>query len=87
MSLNSKASVLAAGRGKTSSLSMLVNGVADPVNSGIVSNDGVIRIDHDHLVVLEGGILVDPVRVQHSKVHAGTASCGKKIRYRYKKII
>ena len=65
--------MFAAGRGKTSSLSMLMNGVADPVDSGIVSNRYVVRIDQDHLVVLEGGILVDPVRVEHSEVHASTA--------------
>jgi len=73
VALNSEASMFAASRGKTSSLSMLVDGVADPVDSGIVSNRYVVRIDHDYLVVLEGGILVDPVRVEHSEVHAGTA--------------
>ncbi len=71
--------MFAASGGKTSSLSMLMDGVADPVDSGIVSNRYVVRIDHDYLVVLEGGILVDPVRVEHSEVHAGTTGCYNEI--------
>ena len=65
--------MFAAGRGETSSLSMLMDGIADPVDSRIVSNRYVVRIDHDHLIVLESGILVDPVRVEYSEVHAGAA--------------
>ena len=73
MTLDSEASVLPAGRGKTSSLSMLMDGVDDPVDSGVVSDSNVVRIDQDDLVVLEGGVLVDPVRVQDTEVHAGAA--------------
>jgi hypothetical protein len=53
---------------------MLVYRVADPVNSRIISDSNVERIDHDHLVISVGSILVDPVRVQHTKVSTDTSS-------------
>ena len=34
-----------------------VNGVADPVDTGVTANDLVHRVDHDHLVVFVDGIL------------------------------
>jgi hypothetical protein len=61
-------SVLLADRGKATSLSVLVDGVGDPVDSG-VSSDGLVRgIDEDDLVVLVNTVLVDPVRVKDSQV-------------------
>jgi hypothetical protein len=56
--------------GKTTGLTTLVNGVGDPVDTGIAT-DGLVRgVDKDDLKVLVGGILVDPVRVQHTEVSA-----------------
>lgn len=55
-------------RSKTSSLSVLVHWVDDPVVSG-VSSDGVVGWVHqDDLKVLVGGVRVNPVRVQDSQV-------------------
>lgn len=59
---------------KTSSFSVLVNWVDDPVVSS-VSSDGVVRWVHqDDFVVLVGGVLVDPVRVQHSQVGSSSTN-------------
>lgn len=59
---------LLSSRSKTSGFSVLVHGVDNPVVSG-VSSDGLVRGVHQNdLVVLVGGVLVDPVRVQHSQV-------------------
>lgn len=59
---------------KTSSFSVLVNWVDDPVVSS-VSSDGVVRWVHqDDFVVLVGGVLVDPVRVQHSQVSSSSTN-------------
>jgi len=44
-----------------------VNGLGDPLDSGIISDGGVEGIDQDHFVVLVGSILVDPVGVQHTE--------------------
>lgn len=58
---------------KTSGLSVLVDWVDDPVDSW-VSSDGVVRWVHqDNLVVLVGGVLVNPVRVQDSQVGSSSA--------------
>ena len=73
VTLNSQTSVFAAGRSQTTSLSVLVDRVADPVNTSIVSDIDVVRINNDNLVVFVGGILVDPIRVQHSHVTVNTS--------------
>lgn len=58
---------------KTSGLSVLVDWVDNPVDSW-VSSDGVVRWVHqDNLVVLVGGVLVNPVRVQDSQVSSSSA--------------
>lgn len=65
---------LLAGSGKTSGLSVLVHRVDDPVVSW-VSSDGIVRWVHQNdLVVLVGGVLVDPVGVQHSQVAGSSAN-------------
>lgn len=65
---------LLAGSGKTSGLSVLVHWVDNPVVSG-VSSDGVVGWVHqDDLEVLVGGVLVNPVRVQHSQVASSSAN-------------
>lgn len=61
---------LLAGGGKTTSLTVLVDGVDDPVDAGITADGLVLGVDKDDLVVLVGAVLVDPVGVQDAKVGA-----------------
>lgn len=63
-----KTSVLLANRGKASGLSVLVDSVGDPVDSGVSSDSLVRRVNKDDLVVLVDTVLVDPVRVKDSEV-------------------
>lgn len=74
MSLDTKTSVLLAGGGESPSLAVLVNGLYDPVDAGIVSDADVVRIDKNYFEIFVGGILVDPVRVEDAEVHASTTS-------------
>jgi len=57
----SKTTRLLASSGETTSFSVLVNGVDDPVDSGVSSDSLVRRINKDDLEVLVCRILVDPV--------------------------
>ena len=59
---------LSAGRSKTTHLAMLVDRVDDPVDTGVVTDLGVGRVYKNYFVVLHGGVLVDPVRVQYTQV-------------------
>jgi hypothetical protein len=61
VSLDSETSVLLAGGCESSSLTVLMNRVTDPVDTRIVTDLGVGRIDKDDLIVLHGSILVNPV--------------------------
>jgi hypothetical protein len=74
VALDAKTTVLAASGSKTTSLSVLVDRVNDPVDSGVVADSEVLGIDKDDLVVLVGGILVNPVGVEDAKVVASTTS-------------
>jgi len=47
---------------------VLVDGVDDPVDAGVVADGFMGRIDKDNLVVFEGRILVDPVGIENAKV-------------------
>jgi len=62
--------VLAASRGESTQLTVLVRGLGDPLHAGVVANSVVLRIDQDDLVVLVGQVLVHPVGVQHTEVAA-----------------
>lgn len=53
---------------------MLHDGLADPVNAGIVADNHMLGIDKDDLIVFVSGILVHPVGVQHSEVSTSSAS-------------
>jgi len=59
---------LASGTGESSHFAVLVDGVDDPVDAGVVADLLVAGIDEDDFVVLHGGVLVDPVRVENTKV-------------------
>lgn len=52
---------------------MLVDGVDDPVDAGIDADRLVLGVNEDDLVVLVGGVLVDPVRVEDAQVGAAAA--------------
>jgi hypothetical protein len=58
---------------ETTGFAVLVDWVDDPVDAGIAADGLVLRVDEDNLVVLIGGILVDPVRVQNTQVGAATS--------------
>lgn len=73
VSLHSEASVLAASRSESTSFSVLVDRVDDPVDAWVVSDHNVLRINHDDFEVFVGGILVDPVRVEDAEVSASSA--------------
>lgn len=59
-----------AGGGEATGLAVLVDGVDDPVDAGIDADGLVVGVDEDDLVVLVGGVLVDPVGVQDAQVSA-----------------
>jgi len=63
-------SVLLASSGQTTQLTVLVNGVADPVNAGIAADGLVLGVDENDLEVFVCGVLVDPVRIEDSQVGA-----------------
>ena len=65
---------LLSGGGEATELTVLVDGVADPVDAGVVADDLVHGVDQDDLKVPVGRILVDPVRVEHAEVSAPAAS-------------
>ena len=52
----------------------LVDGVADPVDTGVAADGLVLGVDKDNLVVLVGRVLVDPVGVQDTQVGAAAAN-------------
>jgi len=66
--------VLAARRGQAAHLAVLVHGVCHPVHLWVVADRLVLRVHHNHFVVLVGGVLVHPVRVQHPQVARAAAN-------------
>ena len=73
-----EAAGLLAGGGEAAGLAVLVDGVDDPVDAGVLADDLVLRVDEDDLVVLVGRVLVDPVRVEDAQV--GTAAADTLLR-------
>lgn len=49
-----QATALLAGRGETTSLAVLVDGLDDPVDAGVAADGLVLGIDEDDFVVLVG---------------------------------
>lgn len=64
---------LLAGGGEAAGLAVLVDGVDDPVDAGILADGLVLGVDEDDLVVLVGRVLVDPVGVEDAQVGAAAA--------------
>ena len=50
-----------------------MGGRDDPVNTRIVADSSVLRIDQDHFEVLVGGILINPITVKNSQVSTDTS--------------
>ena len=65
---------LLAGRSKTTGLTVLVNGVGDPVDAGIAADGLVVGVDTDDLEVLVHTVLVHPVRVEHTQIGSLTTN-------------
>jgi len=63
-----ESSGLASCRGKSTALTVLVYRVTDPVDTRIITDLRVGRIDKDDLIVLHGSVLVNPVRVEYAKI-------------------
>ena len=74
MTLSLEASVLDASGGKTASLSTLVLGGGNPVDSGVASDSLVVRVNKDDFVELEGSVLTNPVGVENSEVSATSSN-------------
>ena len=53
---------------------MLVHGVYDPVDAGVVSDRDVLGINKDDFIIFVCSVLVDPVRVKNSEIIAVSAS-------------
>jgi hypothetical protein len=66
-------SALLARRCQATRLTMLVHRIADPVDARIAADSLVVWIYEDDFKVFVRGILVDPVRVEHTHVGAATA--------------
>jgi len=51
---------------------VLVGGLADPVDPGVVSDRRVVRVNHDNFIPLVHRILAHPIGIQYSKSAALT---------------
>ena len=68
MSTLAQTTSLSARASKTSALPVLVHGVYNPVDAGVIADLRVGRINQNNFVILHGGVLVDPVGVEHTQV-------------------
>jgi len=68
MSTLAKTTSLSSSTSKSSALPVFVHRVDDPVDTRIIADLSVGRIDKDDFVVFHGGVLVDPVRVENTEV-------------------
>ena len=69
-----KTSRFLTGGGETSELSVGLLTGADPVDAGVVSDSGVVGVDHDDFVEFVRSILSNPVGVEDSEVRALAAN-------------
>ena len=68
MSTLAETTSLASSGSEPTHFAVLVYGVDDPVDAGVVADLGVAGVDEDDFVVFHGGVLVDPVGVEHTEV-------------------
>ena len=52
----------------------LVHRLDNPVDAGVTADSLVLRVDKDDLEVLIGGVLVDPVGVEDTKIATAAAN-------------
>jgi len=64
---------LLASGSKTTRLAVLVDRLDDPVDAGIAADGLVLGVDKNNLVVLVGGVLVNPIGVENAQVGAAAA--------------
>jgi len=64
---------LLASGGEAAHLAVLVHGLDDPVDAGVLADGLVLGVDEDDLEVLVGRVLVDPVGVEDAEVGAAAA--------------
>ena len=50
-----------------------MDGVNDPVDTWIIADGLVLRVNQNDFEVFVGGILVDPVRIEHTEIGATSA--------------
>lgn len=74
VTLDSQTTMLAASRSQTTAFAVLVDGVADPVDTRIVSDVQVAGVNNNNFVVLESSVLVNPIRVQDTHVSVNTTN-------------
>lgn len=67
MAPSSETPVLLSSWCKSTKLPVLVDCITDPVDSRIISDYLVCLVNQDHFIILVGGVLIDPVRVQNSQ--------------------
>jgi hypothetical protein len=65
---------LATGRGQSAELAVLVHSIADPVDTGIVTDGLVSGVNKNDLKVLINSVLVNPVRVENAESSALAAN-------------
>merc|ERR1719201_927350 len=68
------AATLATGSGEAAHLTVLHDGLADPVDAGIRADDAVRWVHKDDLEVLVHAVHGHPVRVEHAQVAAAAAN-------------
>ncbi len=66
-------SVLLAGGGKATGLSVLLLVGGNPVNSGVAGHSLVVGVNHDDFEEFEGTVLTNPVGVEDAEVSAASA--------------
>mmetsp|Transcript_34505 Transcript_34505/g.72648 ORF Transcript_34505/g.72648 Transcript_34505/m.72648 type:complete len:209 (+) Transcript_34505:116-742(+) len=64
----SQTTALPPGTGKSSAFPVLVHGIHDPVDAGIITDLHMRRINQNDFVIFHGRILVHPVRVEDTQV-------------------
>jgi hypothetical protein len=85
-----KSSGFASSRGKSTAFAVLVYRVANPVDARIIADLGVGRINKNNFIVLHSSILVNPVRVEYTKIGELASnllfSNGLKVTFKFKMV-
>lgn len=74
VSLDAETTMFPTSSCKTSELTMFHCRACEPVQSGVITNGVMVRVNKNHLIVLVRRILIHPVRVEHTQVTALSTS-------------